>query len=141
MSDRGIPYSYRHMHGFSSHAYSFINKDNKRYWVKFHFKTQQGIKNLTDEEAAAILGTARGIPSSSKALKVLEDANVLSELTVTATNEGIAQAGKPQSTWQMNSEVIDTMQQVIDEFGYGRTTAREAAESMVTSLESTLSRL
>ncbi|WP_304353023.1 catalase [Brachyspira innocens] len=59
MSDRGIPYSYRHMHGFSSHAYSFINKDNKRYWVKFHFKTQQGIKNLTDEEAAAIIAKDR----------------------------------------------------------------------------------
>ncbi|WP_297285946.1 catalase, partial [uncultured Brachyspira sp.] len=43
MSDRGIPYSYRHMHGFGSHAYSFINKEGKRYWVKFHFKTQQGI--------------------------------------------------------------------------------------------------
>ena len=38
MSDRGIPYSYRHMHGFGSHAYSFINKEGKRYWVKFHFK-------------------------------------------------------------------------------------------------------
>ena len=36
MSDRGIPYSYRHMHGFGSHAYSFINKEGKRYWVKFH---------------------------------------------------------------------------------------------------------
>ena len=59
MSDRGIPYSYRHMHGFSSHAYSFINKDNKRFWVKFHFKTQQGIKNLTDEEAAAIIAKDR----------------------------------------------------------------------------------
>ena len=59
MSDRGIPYSYRHMHGFSSHAYSFINKDNQRFWVKFHFKTQQGIKNLTDEEAAAIIAKDR----------------------------------------------------------------------------------
>ncbi|ADG70621.1 catalase [Brachyspira murdochii] len=59
MSDRGIPYSYRYMHGFSSHAYSFINKDNKRFWVKFHFKTQQGIKNLTDEEAAAIIAKDR----------------------------------------------------------------------------------
>ena len=59
MSDRGIPYSYRHMHGFSSHAYSFINKEGKRYWVKFHFKTQQGIKNLTDEEAAAIIAKDR----------------------------------------------------------------------------------
>lgn len=59
MSDRGIPYSYRHMHGFGSHAYSFINKEGKRYWVKFHFKTQQGIKNLTDEEAAAIIAKDR----------------------------------------------------------------------------------
>ncbi|WP_300756811.1 catalase [uncultured Brachyspira sp.] len=59
MSDRGIPYSYRHMHGFSSHAYSFINKEGKRYWVKFHFKTQQGIKNLTDEEAAAVIAKDR----------------------------------------------------------------------------------
>ena len=59
MSDRGIPYSYRHKHGFSSHAYSFINKEGKRYWVKFHFKTQQGIKNLTDEEAAAIIAKDR----------------------------------------------------------------------------------
>jgi catalase len=51
MSDRGIPASYRHMHGFGSHTFSFINANNERYWVKFHFRTQQGIKNLTDEEA------------------------------------------------------------------------------------------
>lgn len=59
MSDRGIPFSYRHMHGFGSHTFSFINKDNVRTWVKFHFVTQQGIKNLTDEEAAAIIATDR----------------------------------------------------------------------------------
>lgn len=59
MSDRGIPYSYRYMHGFSSHAYSFINKEGQRYWVKFHFKTQQGIKNLTDQEAEAIIAKDR----------------------------------------------------------------------------------
>lgn len=59
MSDRGIPKSYRHMHGFSSHAYSFINKENKRCWVKFHFHTQQGIKNLTDQEAAEIISHDR----------------------------------------------------------------------------------
>ncbi|WP_342470643.1 catalase [Ureibacillus sp. FSL K6-3587] len=56
MSDRGIPASYRHMHGFGSHTYSFINEDNERVWVKFHFITQQGIKNLTDEEAAEVRG-------------------------------------------------------------------------------------
>lgn len=59
MSDRGIPKSYRNMHGFSSHAYSFISALNERVWVKFHFTTQQGIKNLTDEEAAAIVARDR----------------------------------------------------------------------------------
>ena len=56
MSDRGTPYSYRHMHGFGSHTFSFINKDNERFWVKFHFKTLQGIKNFTAEEAELIKG-------------------------------------------------------------------------------------
>lgn len=59
MSDRGIPASYRHMHGFGSHTYSFINDNNERYWVKFHFRTQQGIKNLTDAEAEALVGKDR----------------------------------------------------------------------------------
>jgi catalase len=59
MSDRGIPKSYRHMHGFGSHTFSFINSDNQRYWVKFHFKTQQGIENLTDEEANQIISGDR----------------------------------------------------------------------------------
>lgn len=59
MSDRGIPASYRHMHGFGSHTYSLINKDNVRVWVKFHLLTQQGIKNLTNEEAAAIVAQDR----------------------------------------------------------------------------------
>ena len=52
MSDRGTPYSYRNMNGFGSHTFSFINRSNHRIWVKFHFKTLQGIKNLTDAEAA-----------------------------------------------------------------------------------------
>jgi catalase len=56
MSDRGTPYGYRHMDGFGSHTFSLINANNERVWVKFHFKTAQGIKNFTDEEA----GTMRG---------------------------------------------------------------------------------
>jgi catalase len=59
MSDRGIPASYRHMHGFGSHTFSFINANNQRYWVKFHFVTQQGIRNLTDAEAEALVGKDR----------------------------------------------------------------------------------
>lgn len=59
MSDRGIPATYRHMHGFGSHTYSLINDKNERFWVKFHFKTKQGIKNLTNEEAEALIAKDR----------------------------------------------------------------------------------
>jgi len=59
MSDRGIPATYRHMHGFGSHTFSMINADNERVWVKFHLKTNQGIKNLTSAEAEAIIGKDR----------------------------------------------------------------------------------
>lgn len=59
MSDRGIPASYRHMHGFGSHTFSFIDEAGKRTWCKFHFRTQQGIKNLTDEEAETLVGKDR----------------------------------------------------------------------------------
>jgi catalase len=59
MSDRGIPLSYRHMNAYGSHTYSLINAKNERYWVKFHFKTQQGIKYLTDAEAEAIVAKDR----------------------------------------------------------------------------------
>lgn len=56
MSDRGIPYGFAHMNGYSSHTYSFINEKNDRYWIKFHFKTMQGIKNFKQEEADDIAG-------------------------------------------------------------------------------------
>ncbi|NDV14323.1 catalase [Crenobacter sp. HX-7-9] len=59
MGDRGIPASYRHMHGFGSHTFSLINAAGERHWVKFHFKTQQGIKNLSDAEAQALVGRDR----------------------------------------------------------------------------------
>lgn len=56
-SDRGIPDGYRHMHGFGSHTYSLINAQGARTWVKWHFKTQQGIKNLAPADAARLAGT------------------------------------------------------------------------------------
>jgi catalase len=52
MGDRGLPKSHRHMNGYGSHTYSFINHASERFWVKFHFKTMQGIKNWTNAEAA-----------------------------------------------------------------------------------------
>jgi catalase len=56
MSDRGTPFSYRHMHGFGSHTFSLFNKNNERVWVKFHFKTLQGIKNFNEKEANEMKG-------------------------------------------------------------------------------------
>ena len=52
MSDRGIPASYRHMHLFGSHTFSFYNNKGQRVWIKWHFKTHHSIKNLTNDEAA-----------------------------------------------------------------------------------------
>jgi len=56
MSDRGTPFSYRHMHGFGSHTFSLYNKNNERIWVKFHFVTLQGVKNFTAKEASEMKG-------------------------------------------------------------------------------------
>jgi len=55
-SDRGTPYSFRHMNGYGSHTFSFFNDKNERVWCKFHFKTKQGIKNFTREEAGEMAG-------------------------------------------------------------------------------------
>lgn len=55
-SDRGIPATYRHMHGFSSHTFSLWNQKGERFWVKWHLKTMQGIQCLTSEEANKIAG-------------------------------------------------------------------------------------
>ena len=59
MSDRGLPASYRHMHGFGSHTYSMINAAGERVWCKFHFRTHQGIHNLEDGEGAELIGLDR----------------------------------------------------------------------------------
>ncbi len=59
MSDRGLPKGFRHIHGFGSHTYSLINANNERFWVKFHFKTEQGIENYTNTEAEAIVAKSR----------------------------------------------------------------------------------
>ncbi len=59
MSDRGLPQSVRHMNGYGSHTFSFLNDAGERFWVKFHFKTQQGHKHWTNAEAAEVVGRTR----------------------------------------------------------------------------------
>jgi len=58
-SDRGIPVAPMFMNGYGSHTYSFWNDAGERYWVKFHFKTQQGHKFYTNEEAEQVIGKSR----------------------------------------------------------------------------------
>ncbi|KTD72951.1 catalase [Legionella tucsonensis] len=57
MGDRGIPKSWRHMNGYSSHTYMWVNAQGEKFWVKYHFKTNQGIKFLTQQEADRLAGT------------------------------------------------------------------------------------
>lgn len=59
MSDRGIPKTPMHMNGYGSHTFSFYNAQGERYWVKFHFKTQQGHDFYTNDEAAKVTGETR----------------------------------------------------------------------------------
>ncbi|WP_300612829.1 catalase [Trebonia sp.] len=54
MSDRGTPRTWRNMHGFSSDTYMWENAGGEKFWVKYHFKTEQGIQNMTDAEARAM---------------------------------------------------------------------------------------
>ena len=56
-SDRGTPKTFRHMNGYSSHTFMWYNADGEHFWVKYHFKTEQGIQNLTREEADVLKGT------------------------------------------------------------------------------------
>ncbi len=58
MGDRGIPKSFRHMDGFGSHTFQWINAGGERFWVKFHFKTEQGIDFLPQAEADELAGSA-----------------------------------------------------------------------------------
>jgi catalase len=59
MSDRGTPYSWRHMNGYGSHTFLWYNAVGDKYWVKYHFRTEQGIRNFTGAEAAAMTAQDR----------------------------------------------------------------------------------
>ena len=54
MSDRGTPRTWRNMNGFGSHTFMWVNAGGEKFWVKYHFKTDQGIENFTDAEAKAM---------------------------------------------------------------------------------------
>ncbi|WP_320129766.1 ABC transporter substrate-binding protein [uncultured Sphaerochaeta sp.] len=96
---------------------------------------------FADPECIEVLGTSRGIPSTTNGRQILASKGFITEQTEKATNEGIAQAGLPQSAWQMNSEVMQAMQDVIDEFGFGKLTPDQASAKMIKNLNATLANL
>jgi catalase len=57
MGDRGLPRTWRHMNGYGSHTYMWINKGGEKFWVKYHFHTEQGMEFFTNDEAAAVAGS------------------------------------------------------------------------------------
>lgn len=57
MGDRGLPRSWRHLNGYSSHTYQWINAQGERYWVQYHFKSRQGVERLSAEEAETLAGS------------------------------------------------------------------------------------
>lgn len=56
MSDRGIPATFRHMHGYGSHTFKWVNEEGEGVWIKYHFRTEQGVKNLAPDLAAKLAG-------------------------------------------------------------------------------------
>lgn len=57
MTDRGTPHTYRHMHGYGSHTFMWVNARGEHFWIKYHFKTNQGIENFTDADAKVMTAT------------------------------------------------------------------------------------
>ncbi|WP_131105041.1 catalase [Ornithinimicrobium sufpigmenti] len=56
MGDRGLPKTWRHMNGYSSHTYMWVNEAGERFWVKYHWHSDQGVENMTNEEAEQLAG-------------------------------------------------------------------------------------
>ena len=96
---------------------------------------------FTDKEAIEKLELSRGIPATTLGLSVLASKGKITALTENATNEGVAQAGLPQSVYQMNSEVVQVLEDIIDEFGFGRLTPSEASAKLITNLNAVLATL
>ncbi len=57
MGDRGVPKTWRNMNGYSSHTYMWVNANGEKFWVKYHFKSDQGVENLTQDEADKLAGS------------------------------------------------------------------------------------
>ncbi|MGR7001157.1 catalase [Yinghuangia aomiensis] len=90
--DRGIPASYRHMDGFGSHTYLWTNAEGQAYWVKYHFKTDQGIRSLTSAEAAELAG--RDPDSHQRDLREAIDAGQFPSWTLKVQLMPVADAAK-----------------------------------------------
>jgi oligogalacturonide transport system substrate-binding protein len=94
-----------------------------------------------DKTAVETLGTSRGIPSTTFGRQVLADKNMISTLSQKATDEGLSQAGWAETTWEMNSNVVQTMQDILAEVMYGKITPNQGAKKLIHDLTDVLASL
>lgn len=106
---------------------------------------EEAVKFLTyffyDPEASETLGTTRGVPASSVARQLLSQQGKIDPKVELITNFSLAKAGKPQSAWQTNSEIVQIMDTVVERFWYGQLTPAQAARQLGDELTAKLAAL
>lgn len=96
---------------------------------------------FSDTDSINALATTRGIPPTDKARAVLKEQGLIDAHAEGAVNNALAQMGKPQSVWQMNSEIQQIMDDIVERFGYGIIDAKQAAKELITQLTEKLATL
>ncbi len=114
-----------------------VSANSKHPEVVFDFLN----KLFNDEKYIKILGVARGVPSTTNGRTILSQTGAISPMVAQATDLGLSQAGDPENSWCTNSEVIQTTQDVIDEFGFGQLNSTQAAQKLIQDLKNTLNSL
>ena len=114
-----------------------VSANSKHPEVIFDFLN----KLFNDEKYIKILGVARGVPSTTNGRTILSQTGAISPIVAQATDLGLSQAGDPENSWCTNSEVIQTTQDVIDEFGFGQLNTTQAAQKLIQDLKNTLNSL
>jgi oligogalacturonide transport system substrate-binding protein len=96
---------------------------------------------FNDPEALEALGSSRGVPPTELGRKLLTSKGLLDQQVSAGTDWSLSKMGKPQSVWQINSEVAQVLDDLIEKFGFGKLTPAQAAKELMDSLKSKLATL
>jgi len=114
-----------------------VNANSKHKQEAFKFMNYL----YNDPDATSILGICRGIPANSNALDQLSREGKVDPVYSKATKIGLSVVGKKRSSWQLNTQVMQAMQDVIDEFAFGKLTSEQAADKFLTNLQNVLAEI